>query len=219
MFEKYNSAAGVRCVADAIPDGRVSHASPNISKVSVFDLVGMDLPPREITTILLNTYFKSTHWFIMVIHEPTFRTELDGITTSGTLQHTQISFVALTLVILAFGSKHISDDDAQSLGPEFDRHCLERALIRKVDERFLDICESGDIESVQTGLLLSAYHVYFGKPKHASIVYDATLTCAKALGLHNESSWGEIDSVTREIRRRVWWAVYAGDGHVGLLPL
>jgi hypothetical protein len=126
----------------------------------------------------------------MVIHEPTFRAELDEITTSGTLQKTRLSFVALTLVIPAFGSKYFSNNDAQILGLDFDRHSLERTLIRKVEERFLDICDSVDIESVQMELLLSAYHVYFGKPKRASIVYDATLTCAKALGFHKESSWG-----------------------------
>ena len=218
MFEKYNSPTGVRSIADAIPDSNTSHkATSNIRRrVPVSDLVGVDIPSRDITNLLLDSYLKSTHWFIMVIHEPTLRAELDEITTSGTVQQTRLSFVAVILVILAFGSKYMSDDDAQALGPGFDRYELEKTLIRKVEEKFLDICDSGDIESVQTGLLLSAYYVYFGKPNRASIVYDATLSCTKALGLHRESSWGEIDTLTREIRRRVWWAVYAGDGYVNL---
>jgi hypothetical protein len=182
-------------------------------RVPVSDLIGMDLPPREITNLLLDSYLKYVHWFIMVIHEPTIRAELDDIMTYGTVRPMRLSFLALIFVILAFGSNYVTDDDAQSLGPGFDRYSIEKKLIRKVEDKYLDICDSSDIECVQTGLLLSAYFVYFGKPKRATVVYDSTLTCAKILGLHRESLWGELDPLPREIRRRVWWAVYAGDGY------
>jgi hypothetical protein len=219
MFEKYNSGSGhVQSNADAIPDGSPSQRtfSSNVKRVSVSDLIGIDLPSRDVTNMLLDSYLKHIHWFIMVIHEPTLRAELDEITTYGTLQTTRLSFLSLILVILAFGSNYITDGDAGSLGPTFDRHNTEKTLIKKVEEKFLEICDSADIESIQTGLILSAYYVYLGHPKRASIVYDATLTCAKALGLHRESLWKGIDPLTKEIRRRVWWAVYAGDGYVEL---
>lgn len=218
MFERYNSASGVQSNADAIPDGSpMQKTSPNsMRRVPIFDLIGMDLPSREMTNLLLDSYLKHVHWFIMVIHEPTLRTELDEVLALGTIQPTRVSYLALILVILAFGSNYITDEEAQSLGPGFDRHGLEKRLVKKVEEKFLDICDSADIEAVQTGLILSAYYVYFGYPKRATIVYDATLTCTKALGLHRESLWEGVDPLTKEIRRRVFWAVYAGDGYASL---
>jgi hypothetical protein len=219
MFEKYNSASGVRSNADAIPDGSPSQKnSPNtMRRVPISDLIGMDLPPRQTINLLLDCYLKYIHWFILVIHEPTLKTKLDEIMTSGTIQPTRLSSLALILVILAFGSNYITYEDAQALGPAFDRHSTEKTLIQKVEEKFLDICDCANVETVQTGLILSAYYVYFGKPNRATIVYDATLTCAKALGLHRESLWEGMDPLTKEIRRRVWWAVYAGDGYANLL--
>ncbi len=82
----------------------------------------------------------------------------------------------------------------------------------KVEEKFLDIFDEGDIESVQVSILLASYYLYHRRPKRAFAVIGAGLKSAQALGLHQEPSWGQINSVTRELRRRVWWARFVADG-------
>ena len=184
----------------------------NDGRVSVFSLIGIDLPCQAIVNLLLDNYLKSVHFFITVIHEPTFRSELDMIVSSGSLQQSRLSFLVLVLVVLAFGSSYASEDAARKLSPGYERESLKKMLIKTAERHFLDIFDHLDIEAVQAGLILSTYYSYFGQPRRGYVAFGATLTAAKAMCLQREALWGDIDPLTREIRRRAWWAVYAGDG-------
>ncbi|KAH8888088.1 hypothetical protein GQ53DRAFT_627834, partial [Thozetella sp. PMI_491] len=44
----------------------------------------------------------------------------------------------------------------------------------------------------------------------------AAVRAAQSLSLHNESSWGQIDHIERQVRRQVWWTVFIGDGFSAL---
>ena len=180
-------------------------------RIMLTELIGMKLPPRQIIYFLLDNYLNSVHWFVIVFHEPTLREELDQIVTSGSVQKSRLSFLTLILVILVMGAKYANHDIASQICPGFSITDLESKLIAKVEEKFLDIFDNVDIESVQTGVLLATYYVYHSKPTRAYVVVGATLKSAKALGLNRESNWGTIDILSREIRRRAWWALYAAD--------
>lgn len=40
------------------------------------------------------------------------------------------------------------------------------------------------------------------------------MNAAQAMGLHQESTWGALDFVERQIRRHVWWTVFTGATYV-----
>ena len=173
----------------------------------------MDLPRPPITRILFDNFISSVHWFMMVFHEPSVRTELEEVLTSDFVQYRRPSFFVLVLTILAIGAKYTANDALHEESPGFDLAVLQSKLIQRIEEHFLDIFDEDNIEAVQVCVLLSSYYFYHSRPKRAFVVLGTALKSADALGLNRECEWGRIDSVTREVRRRVWWALYVCDGY------
>ena len=91
---------------------------------------------------------------------------------------------------------------------------LETRFLSKVEENFLEVFGDGEIESVQIALLLGSHYLYHRQPKKAFAVLGAGLKSAQAQGLHQEHSWGQIDPIVREVRRRIWLALVVGDRSV-----
>jgi hypothetical protein len=201
--------------SNALPGGspdQTTSAQSHETLIAVSDLIGMDLPPGEVINVLFDSYLNSVHWFMMVFHEPTFRKELEGIITTGHVQQRRLSFLILVLVILANGAKYVSAEVIQSHCPGLNLVSLQLKLMAKIEEKFLDVFDEGDIESVQICVLLGSLYLYHGQPKRSFVVLGTALKGAHALGLHEEASWGRIDPIVREVRRRVWWALYVAEG-------
>ena len=172
----------------------------------------MDLPPRRIAHYLLDTYVKSVHWFMLVIHEPRFRTELDAILATGLLQPRRLPFLVLALLVLAIGAKYASENPKSQCFPEVDWKSLHSNLLTKVEEKFFHVFDETDIESVQVCVLLGSQYLYHGKPKRTFVILGTALKAAQAIGLYRERTWRSMDPVTREVWRRVWCTLYGSDG-------
>lgn len=69
------------------------------------DMMGMDLPPTHVTDFLINTYMVSVHWFMMVLHEPTFMADYRSIVASGVVPQRKAGFVVLFMMVLTIGGK------------------------------------------------------------------------------------------------------------------
>jgi len=184
----------------------------------VSDLIGCELPSPAVTTMLFDIFMKSVHWFMIVFHEPTLRAELEEIMRTGHVQQSKFSLLVLVMVILAIGAKYATKDDVQSCGcPDLDLASLQSNLMRKIEEKLLEVLDQDDIGSVQVCILLSSIYLYHRRPKRCFVVVGAAMKAAQALGLHRESTWGCIDPVEREVRRRVWWALFVCEACV--IPL
>jgi hypothetical protein len=163
----------------------------------------------------------SADWFMMVFHQPTFRAEMDEIVTSGSVPRHRLSFLILFLLTLAMGAKYVTQSDTEEHFSTLDVSVLESKLMSKIEERFLDIFDGSDVESVQISVLLASHYLYHRRPKKAFAVIGAGVKSAQALGLNQEISWGQLSVVDREVRRRAWWALFVADGykttHISLL--
>ena len=149
---------------------------------------------------------------MMVIHEPSLRADLEEIMRTGRAHRRQKSLLYLTMVILAIGTRYALNDDAQNLRLEIDLATLQSHLMTKIEENLLDIIDQDDIGSIQACVLLGSLYFYHRRPKRCFVVNGAALKAAQALRLHKESTWGAIDLIEREVRRRVWWALYVCEG-------
>ena len=175
-------------------------------------MIAMDLPPQHIAHYLLDTYMQSVHWFMLVFHEPRFRAELDGILTTGILQPHRLPFLVLALLVLAIGAKYGSENPKSQRFPGIDWRSLHCKLISKVEEKFFNVFDETDIESVQVCVLLGSHYIYHGKPKRTFVLLGTALKSAQAIGLYRESTWRPMDVITREVWRRVWCTLYGSDG-------
>ncbi|KIX04781.1 uncharacterized protein Z518_05652 [Rhinocladiella mackenziei CBS 650.93] len=215
LFQAYDSASGALSEADAIPDGSLEQHSSLLRDdrlVPVSELIGFDLPSPKVTWMLFDVFVNSVHWFMMLFHEPSLRADLGEMLRTGRAHHRQKSQIYLVLVTLVIGARYAINDDAPSHSPEIELSKLETYLLKRIEENILELIDQNDLESVQTCVLLGSLYIYHRRPKRCFIINGAVMRGAQALSLHKESAWPAMSIVEREVRRRVWWALYVCDG-------
>lgn len=147
----------------------------------------------------------------MVFHEPSFRHRYDLILESRYASQSDMPFLSLVMLVMAMGARYVTEEVAQERAPGTDLEELQSILLGKVREHLFEIFDEGVIESVQICVLLSSFYLYHGRPNLAFIMLGSGVRSAQAMGLHQESTWRLLTVVEREIRRRVWLAVYVFD--------
>jgi hypothetical protein len=102
---------GNECNGDtfALPGGSGSMLSRSnkARKMPLDEIIGFNLPLRNVTDFLVETYFDSVHWFMMVVHEPSFRADYDRLVTSRMASEYDTPFVVLLLMVLSIGCEQI----------------------------------------------------------------------------------------------------------------
>ncbi|KAF2183786.1 hypothetical protein K469DRAFT_581402 [Zopfia rhizophila CBS 207.26] len=83
-----------------------------------------------------------------------------------------------------------------------------------LEERVVSILDDITIESITFLFLLSTNYLLSGNTRCAFVIFGMAVRAAQAMGLHKETTWGPIDTIACEVRRRVWWSLYMADGYV-----
>ncbi|KAF5646990.1 transcriptional regulatory GAL4 [Fusarium tjaetaba] len=206
---------GLSCDNDtfALPGGSGSAAgSPYQARAAPLrDLVGLELPPRHVADFLINTYFKSVHWFMMVLDEPSFRQNYERIISSGVACQSELPFVTLLMMVLAIASRYARMKEIRDCCPDFDMDSLQTLLLSKVKQHIYDLFDDACLEAVQVTILLGSFYLYNAKPNLAFAILGAGIKCAQAMGLHLASSWKTQSENVREMQRRTWWELFVFD--------
>lgn len=174
-------------------------------------MLGEDLPHPDVVEFTLQVYHKAVHWFMLLFHEPTVRAELRTIQRSGLVRKDRTIFVYLVVLIIGIGAKYATAPDAQRACPGYDLNALGTRFIALVELKIWDVFDAGGIEAVQIAVMLSAFHLYHSRPRRSTALSGSALRTAQSLGLHKESSWRMSDRTTREVWRRLWWALHTAD--------
>ncbi|KAF2194518.1 hypothetical protein K469DRAFT_725838 [Zopfia rhizophila CBS 207.26] len=170
------------------------------------------LPPKSQGQELIESYFERVHLFFPMIEERKFwTTYLYG-------ERKDSPWLALLNMVFALGSLASSTADNETHYVYFNRSRQHLTL-----ESF----GSGNLEVLQALAIMSGYYMhYLNRPNEAHSLMGGTLRMATALGLHREYSDasmnnlsrhlnimapGETDSISPEMRRRIWWSLFCLD--------
>ncbi|KAF2683865.1 hypothetical protein K458DRAFT_389791 [Lentithecium fluviatile CBS 122367] len=170
------------------------------------------LPPQAHGQELIESYFERVHPFCPLIEEHKFwSTYLYG-------DRKDSPWLALLNMVFALGSLAASTADNEAHYVYFSR--ARRHLT-------LESFGSGNLEVLQALAIMSGYYMhYLNRPNEAHSLMGGTLRMATALGLHREYSEssksyttkhlnvmapGEEDSISPEMRRRIWWSLFCLD--------
>ncbi|CAO2652394.1 Nn.00g006770.m01.CDS01 [Neocucurbitaria sp. VM-36] len=166
------------------------------------------LPPPEHGQELLESYFDRVHPFCPMIDERKFwSTYLYG-------NRKDSPWLGLLNMVFALGSLAALTADNEAHYVYFNRSRQHFSL-----ESF----GSGNLEVLQALAIMSGYYMhYLNRPNEAHSLMGGTLRMATALGLHREYSErtdvsqqfmapGEEDSISPEMRRRIWWSLFCLD--------
>ena len=69
------------------------------------EIMGMQLPPRHVTDYLVNRYFDSVHWFMMIFHKPSFMANYHRAMSTRMVPRSEIGFIVLLMMVLAMGGE------------------------------------------------------------------------------------------------------------------
>lgn len=161
------------------------------------------LPPKEVANHLLTQYYSCIHCVLPIIHWPSFMIEYENVYRNGSLVGVPREWAAVLFGVFACGSLHTLDRDREEEGKEFIR--ISCGVIDVWQDNFT-------LDQARCALLVSIF-LYEVNSKSASWVWiGSAVRIAQELGLHIES--GPWPVVEREMRRRVWWGMYAWDRFV-----
>ena len=170
------------------------------------------LPPPAHGQELVESYFERVHLFFPLIDERKFWS------TYLYADRKDSPWLALLNMVLALGSlaSSTADNEAHYVYFKSSRQHLT-----------LESFGSGNLEVLQALAIMSGYYMhYLNRPNEAHSLMGGTLRMATALGLHREYSNAsknesnkhlslmspeEADSISPEMRRRIWWSLFCLD--------
>lgn len=161
------------------------------------------LPPRNVADYLLSQYYSCIHSVLPVIHWPSFIADFEKIYHSGSLRGVTREWAAVLFGVFACGSIHTLDEDKEQAGKEY----------AKTSCGIIDVLQdSFSLDQARAALLVSIF-LYEVNSKSASWVWiGSAVRVAQEIGLHIESGPGP--ALECEMRKRVWWGIYAWDRFV-----
>lgn len=161
------------------------------------------LPSKEVADRLLAQYFSCIHSVLPVIHWPSFVVDYEKVYEAGSLLGVPREWAAVLFGIFACGSLHTLDDARERNGKEFIR----------ISCGVIDVWQDDFTLDQARAALLASIFLYEVNAKSASWVWiGSAVRVAQEIGLHLESGpWSVLDG---EIRKRVWWGMYAWDRFV-----
>lgn len=160
------------------------------------------LPPRHVADHLLESYYASIHTVVPLLHWPTFMGEYEEAYRIGTLDRIPTAWVSLLFAVLAVGVVFSTDPNIQRphKGKEYS----------EIAQKLTDIWnDEFTIDHVKRALLTSIFLTEMNLKSGAWTWLGVATRIAQDIGLHtNTGPWPLIEG---EMRRRVWWSIYAWD--------
>ncbi|OJJ50079.1 hypothetical protein ASPZODRAFT_149502 [Penicilliopsis zonata CBS 506.65] len=158
------------------------------------------LPPRSTADCLLATYYASVHAMLPFIHWPSFVAEYEQVYRAGTLQGRPREWAALLFGVFACGAMHTLDPGKLRDGREFIR--IACSVVDIWQDNFT-------LDQARCSLLVSIF-LFEANSRSASWVWiGSAVRISQEIGLHVESGpWSPLEA---EMRRRLWWGLYAWD--------
>jgi hypothetical protein len=185
-------------------------------RAATAELVSL-FPPREVASLLVDTYFDRIHWFMLIFHQDDFRQTwqqmYDSPRDSLAETYSNPGFISTFLVVIAIALQYTGKHRQQLLETHgISPADLKSKILSTIRAKVLDIVSLGSLEAVQTCVLLGTYYLYHGHPELAWPVCGCGLRIAQALNLHRKlPHTGSVSPEWHrqyETRKRCWWAIY-----------
>lgn len=165
------------------------------------------LPERHVTDHILKSYYSSIHTIIPLMHWPTFAAEVEEAYKMGSLDRIPAVWCSFFFGVLAIGVLFSTEPFVGR--PHKGKEWMEQS--RMLTDLWND---DFTIDHAKCALLISIFLLEMNLKSAAWTWLGAATRIAQDLGLHIET--GPWPTVEGEMRRRVWWAIYAWDRLLGL---
>lgn len=165
------------------------------------------LPLKAVADRLLGQYYACIHSVLPIIHWPSFVAEYEKVYQTGSLRGAYREWTAVLFGVFACGAMHTLDRNKQRDAREY----------LSVSNSVVDVWRDDFTPDQARVTLLMSISLYEMNSKSASWVWlSSAVRVAQDIGLHLESGpWSALEG---EMRKRLWWGIYAWDRY-RLVPL
>jgi hypothetical protein len=159
-----------------------------------------DLPPKQTADRLLGQYFNHVHLQFPILHKPSFSAEYEKVYQEGTIAGMRRGWGAVLFCVFACGTLHTLDPNRLQDGKEY----LTKGTA------MMDFWQDElSVDQAKMAFLTSIFLTEINLISAAWIWLAGAARIAQDVGLHVET--GPWPVVEREMRRRVWYSIYALD--------
>lgn len=158
------------------------------------------LPPKSVADRLLNQYYACVHSVLPIIHWPSFIADYEKYYHRNSLHGVHREWAAVLFGVFACGKLY-------TLEP---RKVEDAKAYMQLIHSLTDFWRDGfSADQARIAVLLSIA-LYEMNSRSASWIWlGSAVRIAQDIGLHLESGpWSDVET---EMRRRLWWGIYAWD--------
>ncbi|KIY00048.1 uncharacterized protein Z520_04686 [Fonsecaea multimorphosa CBS 102226] len=188
----------------------VKDSSYHMDDMSIFMYEAVDayeMPTPEIADHLFNAYMQRVHSSFPVVGRLNLTTQFRRF-ISGTVQRPPEKWLAILNLIFAIGAKYSHLIKAEWKGDERD-HLIYFTRARLLSMNSETIFHHPDLQQIQVLGLMSFYLLCVSQVNRAWLLNGIAIRGAGALGLNMRNDSNDLKDSLKEIRYRLWWALYA----------
>ena len=164
----------------------------------------LQLPRGQFIEHLINNYYETIHSIMPILHWPQFSNAWDDAKVKGDLSEVTPAWASVLFAVLALGVVYSTDLEVRRLYPDQGKGFIVQS------QGFLDLFNDDFSMDHARGALLTSIYLTEVNCKSAAWTWlGSTVRIAQDIGLHRQS--GPWPVVEGEMRRRVWWGIYAWD--------
>lgn len=175
------------------------------------------LPSKELADACVNAFYDNVHPDFMLLHRPTFQQHYEDIWRSSGRRSSiparaaqkenlvSVGWVCCLYMIFILGSR--------ALPQEPDSLDFQRTWYEAVKE-LPSLLIASTLPNVCALMLLALYFQSTNDRTKSWIYLGEAARLAIALGMHQESADEGMNTVTKEIRKLVWWTLYDFEQHL-----
>lgn len=175
-------------------------------------------PPRQVADFLVSVCINHGTDAFFYFDQGRFLAELDEFYTNPSSPlRSDNSFVCLALATFALGSQWTTlvRPDSSSTGMRLDEGDPGRMFHNHAKTLIPDITDRPCLRSIQAPFIMGVYLLPASAIGSSYVYMGLALRKALAFDLHLNTDDPSIDEREREVRRRLWWAIYSLERYVG----
>ncbi|KLO95481.1 uncharacterized protein LW93_8021 [Fusarium fujikuroi] len=183
MIRGSGSSQDLRHDTSSLPGGtKLLEANTTLPAKHWRNVIGVELPADDVLERLVDSFFSSVNWFMMVFHEDTFRSRYAEMLQQTQIKYQDTTFFWTWLLVLALGAHYaaLRDPDDQ-MSPQYRQ--LSRDLTSVIETRFLQIIGCQTVETVQICILLGSF-IFYTRPTTGLGICGMGVKIAQVIGLH-----------------------------------
>ncbi|TQV98545.1 C6 transcription factor [Cordyceps javanica] len=199
----------------ALPGGNKILNFESLGRRHWRQIVGLQLPDNATLDQLVDKFFLSVDWFMMMFEESRFRERYSRLLESSHVAYHEENVLWLTMLVVALGAHYASLAE----GPAQSRTELKKLstdIMGQVEVRFLQFMGCATLEAVQISVLLGSFLLFNGRPNVGLAISAAGVKIAQVINLHRENLWRDCSAKEKETRRRTWWTLEVFDKYFAI---